>query len=630
MAMLPSHRPLVLTLGLVLLAAQGMAQESGAPRSSPVEWRPVSSPDRAEVFDLIQSQDGTLFASTRAGLFASQDLGESWLRRGPASHPVGSLLSTREGALLSGAYRQGIARSTDDGESWTPVGFERNVYITGIIQDSAGRIYAAVNGSVGDEPSGVFHSDDDGRTWTASGRLDEAVRSLGIPAPGLIYAGTERGLFRSGDRGRTWIRVGELPSGAPVSHVVAFKGEVFAAMGAALLRIPGGGVARSSDGGQSWQPMAGLPAHSAVHSLAVSGGELFAAVGDFADGGGKGVYRLAADARWQLAGLEDVWIRSLLPTPRGLFAGAIELGVFHSDDGRTWHRRSSGLRNWEAHSLAVDDSGSIYALSLSGLFRSEDDGRRWSEFPLPERSAVPTPWSIVAGPEGTLILGGKGGILVSESRGESWDYRQIPGESSGVFALTVGGEGDVYAVVRGETAYLSRTRGQSWIRLDLPDVPVSALFPSPSGARFFLGREGFWRWTEESSWQLATEDQAWDLRPCGENMIAATFARGLLRSTDDGRTWKRATENLRPGAQQKGYLTFTSIACLPGGGLLAGTFWDGVFYSSDGGTTWNDATGALPVPTVMDFAVTSSGRVFASTPAGVYVGIVDEPQVRSH
>jgi photosystem II stability/assembly factor-like uncharacterized protein len=116
-------------------------------------------------------------------------------------------------------------------------------------------------------------------------------------------------------------------------------------------------------------------------------------------------------------------------------------------------------------------------------------------------------------------------------------------------------------------------------------------------------------------------EHVWALTACDEALVAGTYARGLLRSTDDGRTWSPVTEELRARSQQGGYLSFTALVCLADGGVLAGTFWDGVFHSADAGETWKDATAGLPSEAVQDFAVSPDGRVFISTPAGVFANV---------
>lgn len=581
------------------------------------QWRPVASPDRARVSALAYA-DGTVFAGTMAGLFASEDLGMSWQLRGPASHSISRLLPSARGALLAGTYRQGILRSNDGGRTWSPVGFERNIYITGLVQKSDGRIYAAVLRAVGDEPTGVFRSSDDGRTWVASGLESEEVYSLSLPRPGLLFAGTGRGLFRSEDAGASWSRVGALPSEVPVLKVVAAGEHLYAATGSRLYKIPGGGVARSADGGRSWEPTEGLPPGTAVLNLAVREGSVFAATGDVVHGGGRGLFRLDEAGTWRPAGLEDAWLRELLETPDGLFAGAYELGVFHSTDGRAWSHRSAGLRNWEPIALRFDAEGFLYALSARSLFRSADHGQSWIEMPRPDGSAATTPWSLIIDSGGDLYLAGEGGALVSKDSGASWERRSIPGEQEQVLALSSGPGAELFAVVSRKSAYHSRDGGQSWKKLDLPGAPARPLFLSPSGARFVTTADGFWRWTDGEAWQSVAEEHVWAFAVCGDALIAGTYARGLLRSTDDGRTWTPVTEDLRAGAQQAGYMSFTSIACLPGGGVFAGTFWDGVFYSADGGDLWVDVSAGLPSPTSRDFATTPDGQAFIATPAGVY------------
>ena len=364
-----------------------------------------------------------------------------------------------------------------------------------------------------------------------------------------------------------------------------------------------------------------VAAEAAVQDLAVHDGTLFAAVGDLRHEEGRGLYRLDAAGRWDASGLDDVRLLSLLSTPEGLFAGASELGVFRSGDGRSWTRRSEGFRNWEVVALAAGADGTLYGLTPRDLFRSADGGRTWTSTPRPEGSALPTPSSMIVSPEGRLLLAGEGGILVSDDGGASWEPRPIPGEEGEVFALSTGSGGEVFAVVRREAAYVSPDEGRSWRRLDLPGAPVQALFSSPSGARFATTGGGFHRRSGDGSWEEVSGEHVWALTACDEALVAGTYARGLLRSTDDGRTWSPVTEELRARSQQGGYLSFTALVCLADGGVLAGTFWDGVFHSADAGETWKDATAGLPSEAVQDFAVSPDGRVFISTPAGVFANV---------
>lgn len=610
-------------LAALLLPAGGAAQ-TPASLPSPVAWRSLPSPDRATASALAEGPDGTLFAGTEAGLYASRDGGSTWTLRGPATRNVSQVLRTQAGALLAGTYREGVLRSTDAGATWQSVGFEQNVYVTQIVQDPDGTLFTAVRGAVGDAPQGVFRSDDDGRTWAPAGLAGEEVYALRMPRPGALLAGTREALLRSDDGGRSWRRLGTLPTDAPVSDVVIVAGTLIAAMGAPLLRIPGGGIARSGDDGATWQAMPGVPAGSAVHALAEHDAVLHAGLGDPVNGGESGLYRLRHDGLWEPSGLGGTWVRSLLATTHaGLFAGTAEQGVFRSIDGRTWTPSSRGLRNWELVALTLDAQGSLHGISLSEWFRSDDRGRTWTSGPRPAASAAPTPWSMATGDNGEIVLGANGGVLVSADRGASWEMRAFPEASGPVFALSRDAAGALVAIVRGVGGYASMDLGRSWTRLDLPGPPVHALFASPSGARFVTTADGFWRHDARGAWQHIGDDPVWTLVSCGGALLAGTYASGLLRSTDDGLTWRAVSESLRRDARQVGYMTFTALACLPEGGILAGTLGDGVFFSADDGDTWIDAAGALPTRTVMDFAVTRDGEVFASTPAGVFAGRLD-------
>jgi hypothetical protein len=152
-----------------------------------------------DAFAFDPSQPGTAYAgSLREGLFRTTDDGETWTQ---ASLP---LLSAQriyaiavQGASVFAAGDVGLYRSRDHGDTWTivsPVGFVTAVAVT---QESPAAVYVGMGWS-----TNVRKSVDGGDTWTDTG-LAGPVQLLAASGS-TVYAATTNGLFRS-TAGGAWV-----------------------------------------------------------------------------------------------------------------------------------------------------------------------------------------------------------------------------------------------------------------------------------------------------------------------------------------------------------------------------------------------------------------------------------------
>ena len=154
------------------------------------------------------------------------------------------------------AGRTGLYRSDDWGRSWVDVGRElRAEHVNGLTVPpwrpeelyvvAGGRLWASVDGA---------------RSWQPRlGALDGGgVEVVGSDpsGSGRLWAVVAGQLFRSEDHGQHWRPVGiPLPEGPAIARAVASRGDV-------ILIATDRGVFRSSNAGERWEPPGeGLPAH---------------------------------------------------------------------------------------------------------------------------------------------------------------------------------------------------------------------------------------------------------------------------------------------------------------------------------------------------------------------------------
>jgi photosystem II stability/assembly factor-like uncharacterized protein len=190
----------------------------------------------------------------------------------------------------------------------------------------------------------------------------------------------------------------------------------FAANGGAVFAATSSGIFRSADTGRSWTAAnIGLPGTPYVYALAVSGTSFFAGLTD-------SVYRSVDSGKtWTLVnsggggGAFSVLGNRILVGGYGGFR-------YSTDGGNTWTPSNIGLNNNQVNSFAVFGSTILansgfggdanYNPSPTGVFRSTDNGNRWTE--------------VNANGGSDLAIGGNkiytvgGGLYSSKDSGATW------------------------------------------------------------------------------------------------------------------------------------------------------------------------------------------------------------------
>lgn len=249
-----------------------------------------------------------LFAGTGAGLFASADMGATWLLVGMEDREVWQIRSSSDGVLYAGTQPAGLFKSEDAGSTWIEVESfaqapEAEQWCIPVDPPLPGRARALVIDAenseriwVGVEVGGIMRTDDGGENWELilPGENPDLHMLYAHPEkPEVLFASTgygrldgvaemiegNAGVFRSGDYGRSWQYAWEgitprysrpmcIDPRAPFGLTIASAPTAFssfrdeAGAGAMLFR--------SEDEGSSWRSIcdpAHTPSRANIHGL---------------------------------------------------------------------------------------------------------------------------------------------------------------------------------------------------------------------------------------------------------------------------------------------------------------------------------------------------------------------------
>ncbi len=286
-------------------AASGLHRYEGDGRWSQLGWSNL----RHSGIAVENDHPETMYLAAGNGVLRSTDGGGSWrVTTGWQITEVQEVaIDPHAPERVYAATAYGVVRSDDRAESWVEsssgIPAPTATFIQSITVDSgtSGRVIAG-------SEEGLFVSEDGADTWRPAGPRGVAIRSVRQSAvePDLWLAGTEdEGVLISSDRGTTWRFAGGSVARA-TCYAVALDPAEPARMAAAGYET---GVFLSEDAGATWVSWAdGLPERT-IHALAFDPqqpGCLW--VGTV----GRGVFRIAPDARWTHLGLEKATIRDML------------------------------------------------------------------------------------------------------------------------------------------------------------------------------------------------------------------------------------------------------------------------------------------------------------------------------
>ena len=310
-------------------------------------------------------------------------------------------------------------------------------------------------------------------------------------------------------------------------------------------------------------------------------------------------------------------------SPSALFAATRD-GLYRTDDlGGSW--RKVNAETWSSLRSDPSSASTLYATN-DGVFKSVDGGLHFSEV---DRGLVATSVSSLArSPSGGLYAGAGNEVFRSTDSGSTWSRATVT-SSGGVNAVLADPAvpGTVYAGTCSTSAPVLRSldSGATWAPFSsgVAGTCVYALAAQPGtgGAHFVATKDGVSRLVS-GIWQ-PVETGHGPMRtllvdPVRPEVVWAGGDSGLFRSGDGGTTWSDALLTK----------TIASIASDPREphtlyvgtpDALSGPS-EGVLKTTDDGATWRTAAVGLPLGYVFDILVDPARptTVYAATLEGVF------------
>ena len=514
---------------------------SGFPRTGSVlrtddrgrTWKTLDTPDTYIAQLMADERTRVLVARTATGLLVSTDGGDHW-----REETTGVPGKVHDAELAGGKlyYATGDALWARTVSDLGDLGEAQKIYepkgdqtLVNVAADS--EVIATYE--VG---TGVVGSHDDGKTWTTL--VNPGHGGNGLTANGgKLYIGSRAGTRIGSDHGRRWTTV-PAPNTASTTPDFDRWGD-----GSLTVSADAAGLYRTTDDGKSYR-RTGVQG-STVNDLVVSGSTLLAA-------GSFGTHRTAlpvAGPDWGNSGGEGmigVTTAKLVASPQDpKILWRVRFDAFggftvqrSGDSGKTWEKK--GRSAGRVTSLAVHpaDPDRVYVgysnLLSKGLFTTNDGGAHWKN--LRHDSAFTTVSGDPSNPRG-LLLGNADGLFRSDDGGIN-----VTKVASGRVD-TIERDG-TKLFVGGDTIRYSTDGGRSFRTGDTGKLPVRISDIQRVAHALYAASTSVW-------------DKA---LPRG--------GRGVLRSTDGGRSW----HNISTGLQN---LNATTLAT-DGRSLYVGTVLGGV------------------------------------------------------
>jgi photosystem II stability/assembly factor-like uncharacterized protein len=229
----------------------------------------------------------------------------------------------------------------------------------------------------------------------------------------------------------------------------------------------------------------------------------------------------------------------------------------------------------------ASNSTSIFAATLTGMYRSEDFGNHWK--PINSGLYLPRAWDIDVRENHAFIVQSGLGISYTANQGELWETCNNGLSSPNVNCITIDGN-FAYTGTDGGGVLRNDINGTLWVPIQngVPFSDVNAI--EASGDTIFAGTmAGLFRSTDVGiSWFPVNagppEPRIMDLLIHKNEIYALDMSEGIFRSEDGGNTWV---------AVNTGLTSLNTLRAIAYEDILFLTTQDSsIFYSLNKGDNW--------------------------------------------
>ncbi|MFE3946531.1 S8 family serine peptidase [Streptomyces sp. NPDC059118] len=588
-------------------------------------WKPVGPNSEAGAVALSpgRPKQAVLTQFQKAAPWLTTDSGASWRQLGrlPVADGTGPLVVDAKNpdrwwyavnSVHDGSRRGALLRTDDNGRTWRTLDFP-NTRITALAADERTRTLVAVTSDA------LLVSTDAGDHWTTYPTgVTGAVTAAALTGDTLYlttYDGVwARSAIGSGNPGDA--RPLFEPSGGGVGGLAVDASVV-------AVYVPGRGVVGSQDGGDTWTTL--LPLTEGGLRLTASGGDLYlstvSGVGRLSRDHGRTWAEVPAPSRAALPVDYDRWADGSVTVSSeqdGLYRGAA--------DG-TGYRRI-GVQGLTVNALAVSD-GRLLAATDSAVYRTAlpVTNPEWGKSGGEGGRGVGVPQLAVSAKDPKVVWKVRrtafGAFSVERSRdgGATWQTRGTSAEVPTALLVHPADPNRVMVGFRsllGEGLFATSDGGATWKNL-YHDRSFGTLVGDPADPQRL--------WLGNTSGLYRSDDGGVTVTKVADGPVTAIALDGrrlviggdsVRVSTDGGRTFRTAdTGTLAIHVSDLLRVKDTWYAATTGSGasgLLQGG--RGVLRSTDGGRSWQNISSGLQNTDTTKLAAGPDGR-------SLYVGTVD-------
>ncbi|HJQ39201.1 MAG TPA: hypothetical protein VKB93_18840, partial [Thermoanaerobaculia bacterium] len=441
-------------------------------------------------------------------------LAAQWRRAGLFGADVRALIShpSNPDVLFLGTSGGEVYVSRDGAKSWSSprngIPFPSYV-VDNLMLDRDGRLWAASWGLWG---GGVIAVSNDGaKTWERrdKGLENFSVRAIAIDPndANFLVAGGLTGVYRSVDGGASWAKISDQENVESLAIDPKNRDRMYIGTWRQGWR--------TDDGAKTWKHIAnGMVLDTDMFSITIDPERP-----------------------------ENIWVAT---------CG----WVYNTTNaGDLWTRYRDGFNNRRIHDVEVDpcDKNTVYAGSVAGLYRSDDNGKSW--YVVSEENLVVNSVVLHSQRPQRIILGIEGdGVYVSDDRGRT--FRRSSDGLHNLRITTIAPDpfekNRVYAAVAfGGTAsgiYRSDDAGKTWARASntaLPEVlSIDIAIEADADVKLIAGTEKGFFWSKDAQEWTQAEPATFPIRV--EKVLRfnrlrafAATAEGVFTSRDGGKSWYR-------------------------------------------------------------------------------------------